>query len=126
MLRAASNTKGEAMRYAVVRADGTHELFETEGRLQLDQIQKLIAAPSEEQGFVEAVSGPSLSILINENGKYLPLATNHAVTQFARANRLIWPNDDIRGDCVITGSPDDRGYEQDVDDDVLNTILSYI
>lgn len=114
------------MRYAVVRADGTHDLIETEGRLQLDEMQKLVAAPNEQQPFVEAVGGPNLTIFINENGKSLPLATNWAVTQYAQAHRLIWPSDDIRGDCVITGTPDDEGYEQDVDDDVLNTILSYL
>lgn len=114
------------MRYAVVRANGTHELIETEGRLKLDEMQKIIAAPTEDHGYVEAVGGPDLSIFINENGKYLPLGTNQAVTRYAHDNKLIWPYDDIRGDCIITGIPDAEGYEQDVDEEVLNKILSYL
>lgn len=113
------------MRYAVVRADGTHEIVEIEGRLNYKQIQALVAAPGEDRPFYQAVGGPNLSILCNENGKYLPLEINRAMTQYARDNGLIWPHDDIRGDCVIVGEPDDEGYEKDMDDEVLNAILAY-
>lgn len=114
------------MRYAVVRTNGTHEFIETEGRLTFEEIRKLVAAPKELDPFVEAVGGPNLTIFINENGKYLPLGTNRAVTQYAHDHQMIWPHDDIRGDCVITGLPDDEGYEQDVDDNVVKDILSYL
>lgn len=114
------------MRYAVIRTNGTHELIETDGRLRIEELQKLVAAPNEDQAFVEAVGGPNLTVFINENGKYLPLGTNQAVTQYAHDKQMIWPHDDIRGDCVITGIPDDAGYEQDVDDDVVQDILSYL
>lgn len=113
------------MRYAVVKADGSHEIVEVEGRLHYKQIQTLIAAPGEDRPFYQAVGGPNLSILCNENGKYLPLEINQAVTQYARDNGLIWPHDDIRGDCVIVGEPDDEGYEKDMDEEVLNNILAY-
>jgi hypothetical protein len=113
------------MRYAIIKPDGSHEVVESEKRLNYKEIQKLVAAPGEEGPLYQAIGGPSLSILINENGKYLPLETNVPVTRYARANRLIWPHDDIRGDCVIMGEPDDEGYEKDMDDAVLNDILSY-
>lgn len=114
------------MRYAVVRTNGTHEFIETEGRLEFEEMRKLVAAPNEADPFVEAVGGPNVTIFINENGKYLPLATNQAVTQYAHDRKMIWPHDDIRGDCVITGLPDDEGYEQDVSDEVVRVILSYL
>ncbi|MCW2763839.1 MAG: hypothetical protein JWR85_4040 [Marmoricola sp.] len=114
------------MRYAVIRTNGTHELIEADGRLRIEEMQQLVAAPNEDHPFVEAVNGPNLTVFINENGKYLPLATNQAVTQYAHDHQMIWPHDDIRGDCVITGIPDDEGYEQDVEDEVLKDILSYL
>lgn len=114
------------MRYAVVKADGSHEIVEIEGRLNYKTIQVLVAAPDEDRPFYQAVGGPNLSILCNENGKYLPLEINRAVTQYARDNGLIWPHDDIRGDCVIVGEPDDEGYEKDMDDEVLKGILAYL
>lgn len=113
------------MRYAVVKADGTHEVVESEERLNYSKVQELVAAPGEERPFYQAVGGRNVSILMNENGKYLPLEINRAVTQYARDNGLIWPHDDIRGDCVIVGEPDDEGYEKDMDDEVLNNILAY-
>lgn len=113
------------MRYAVVKADGTHEIVESEERLNYQKIQELVAAPGEGQSYYQAVGGPNLSILMNENGKYLPLEINRAVTQYARDNGLIWPHDDIRGDCVIVGEADDEGNEKDMDEEVLNNILAY-
>lgn len=113
------------MRYAIVKADGSHEVIESEKRIGYQQMQALVAAPGEVSAYFQAVGGPNVTILMNENGKYLPLSTNVAVTQYARDRGLIWPNDDIRGDCIILGTPDDEGYEQDVDDAVLNDILAY-
>lgn len=113
------------MRYAIVKADGSHEIVEMEGRLNYTQIQALVAAPGADRTTYQAVGGRNVSILMNEEGKYLPLGTNRAVTQYARDNGLIFPSDDIRGDCVIVGEPDDEGYEQDVDEQVLNDILAY-
>lgn len=113
------------MKYAVVKADGSHEVVETEKRLSLQQIQELVAAPGEVGATFQAVGGPNVTILMNENGKYLPLGTNMSVTQYARDRALIWPHDDIRGDCIIVGEPDDEGYEKDVVDEVLNDILAY-
>lgn len=113
------------MRYAVIKADGSHEVVESETRLNYKKTQELVAAPGETGAMYQAVGGPNVSILMNENGKYLPLETNIPVTRYARANRLIYPHDDIRGDCIIVGEPDDEGYEKDVDDAVLADILSY-
>jgi hypothetical protein len=113
------------MRYAVIKADGSHEIVESEKRLDYKKVQELIAAPGEERPFYQAVGGPNLSILCNENGKYLPLDVNVSVTLYARDHGLIWPNDDIRGDVVIVGEPDDEGYEKDMDDSVLKDILAY-
>lgn len=113
------------MRYGIIKADGTHEIIESEERLNYQKIQSLVAAPVEERPYYQAVGGRNLSILCNENGKYLPLEINRAVTQYARDNGLIWPHDDIRGDCVIVGEPDDAGYEKDVDENVFNDIIAY-
>lgn len=113
------------MRYAIVKADGSHEIVEIEGRWDYRKIQELVAAPGEVGAMFQAVGGRNVTILMNENGKYLPLAVNRAVTQYARDNALIWPHDDVRGDCIVVGEPDDQGYEKDVDDGVLNAILAY-
>lgn len=113
------------MRYAVIKADGSHEVVESDERLHFTQVQKLVAAPGETQPYYQAVGGPNVSILCNENGKYLPLEINMPVTHYARDNGLIWPHDDIRGDVVIVGEPDDEGYEKDVDEGVLRAILAY-
>ena len=113
------------MRYAVVRTDGTYEFIETEGHLKLDELQRHVAAPDEDNAFVEAVGGPNLTIFLNENGKFLPLGTNEAVTEYAHEHDMIWSYDDIRGNCVITGIPDEEGYEQDVDQKVVEDIISH-
>jgi hypothetical protein len=113
------------MRYAILKADGSHEVVETDTRPDYRKIQELVAAPDEHGAMFEVIGGPNLSIFINENGKYLPLETNETITRYTRANRLIWPHDEVKGDCVIMGEPDDAGYSKDVDDAVLYDILSY-
>lgn len=113
------------MRYAIIKADGTHEVIDSVTRLDYHKLQELVAAPDERSPAFEVIGGPNLSIYINENGKYLQLETNEVVTQFARANRLIWQSDAVKGDCIITGEPDDEGNSKDVNDVVLKAILSY-
>lgn len=117
------------MRYAIVRADKTHEIIESgDTPPNYKTFQKLVAAPSEHGNAIyQALNGPKLSIYLNENGKYLnDLEVNVAVTVYARINRLIFGNDYIVGDCVIVGEPDDEGEETPVDEDVLQEILAYI
>lgn len=117
------------MRYAIIRADKTHEIVDSgDTPPNYKTYQKLVAAPSEEgHATYQALNGPRLSIYLNENGKYLSeLEMNVAVTQYARDNGLIWPNDYIVGDCVIVGEPDDEGGETAVDEDVLQAILAYV
>lgn len=115
------------MRYAIIKADGTHQVVEQGNRLNYKQVQALVAAPDEQSPMYQALpGGPNLSILINENGKYLPLDNNQALTRYARDNGLIYPHDYISGDAVIVGGVDDEGYEMDVDDEVLQTILAYL
>lgn len=113
------------MKYAVIKADGTHQTHEGEGRLNLDILQQTVAAPNEDRGMVEAVSGPHVTIYMNENGKFLPLATNVATTVYARRKGMIFSSDSIKGDCLITGGPDEQGYDMDVDEEVLAQILRY-
>ena len=118
------------MRYAIVRADGTHEVVESgDTPVNYKLFQKLVAAPSEEgKGFYQAIGGNLVSIYLNENGKYLSeeLEVNVAVTRYARDNALIWPNDYIMGDCVIMGLPDEEGEETEFDENTLNDIISYL
>lgn len=114
------------MRYAIVKTDGTHEIVEYQPPLNIDVIQKLIAAPSEEgNAYFEVIGGPTVSIFLNENGKYLSLPPNVSVTLYARANQMIWPSDIVVGDCVIMGEPDDNGRSKDLNDETLADILSY-
>lgn len=115
------------MRYAIVRADKTHEIIDSgDTPPNYRTFQKLVAAPSEEgHAIYQALNGPKLSIYLNENGKYLSdLELNVAVTAYARKHRLIFANDYIVGDCVIVGEPDDEGEETPVDEDVLQEILA--
>jgi hypothetical protein len=118
------------MRYAIVRADKTHEIIESgDTPPNYKVFQQLVAAPSEkgQRATYQAINGPKLSIYLNENGKYLSeLEINVAVTKYAQDNSLIWPNDYIVGDCVIVGEPNDEGEETAVNEDVLREILSYI
>ena len=117
------------MRYAIVRADKTHEIVESgDTPPNYKTFQKLVAAPSEQGNAIyQALNGPKVSIYLNENGKYLgDLEINTAVTAYCRENRLIFSSDFIVGDCVIVGEPDDEGEETPVDEDVLQDILSYL
>ena len=113
------------MRYAVVKANGTHEVVSHEGRLGLQAMQRLVAAPKEEGATIEAIGYPGVTIYMNENGKYLPLDTNTAVSRFAHAKGMISRFDFVKGDCVIVGSPDETGYDTDMDDEILKEILSF-
>lgn len=114
------------MHYAIVKSDGSHEIVEYEQRPDISVIQKAVAAPKEDgNAYFEVIGGPSVSIFLNENGKYLSLPPNVAVTLYARANQMIWPSDIVVGDCVIMGGPDDEGRAKDLDDEILTDILSY-
>jgi vacuolar-type H+-ATPase subunit E/Vma4 len=115
------------MRYAIVRADKTHEIVDSgDTPPNYKTFQELVAAPSEDgKATYQAINGPKVSIYLNENGKYLSdLEINVAVTIYARHNRLIFPTDYILGDCVIVGEPDDEGEETAVDENVLREILA--
>jgi hypothetical protein len=114
------------MHYAIVKFDGTHEVVEYEPPLDIQVIQKALAAPKEEgHAYFEVIGGPNVSIFLNENGKYLSLPPNVAVTLFARANQMIWPSDIVVGDCVVMGQPDNNGRQTDLNDEILADILSY-
>lgn len=114
------------MRYAVVKAEGTHEIVEYKAPLNIEVIQKTIAAPGETGStFFEVIGGRNVSIFLNENGKYLSLPPNIAVTLYARAKQMIYPHDYVVGDCIIMGEPDDAGLSKDLNDEALADILSF-
>ena len=117
------------MRYAIVRADKTHEIIDSgDTPPNYRTFQQLVAAPSEGgRATYQALNGRGLSIYMNENGKFLDeLEINAAVTKYARHNGIIYPDDYIVGDCVIVGEPDDEGEETGVDEEILSHILAYI
>ena len=114
------------MRYAIVKTDGTHEIIEYQPPLDISVIQKEIAAPNEDgPSYFEVIGGETVSIFLNENGKYLSLPPNVAVTLYARAHQMIWPSDIVVGNCVIMGEPDESGRSKDLNDDVFADIISY-
>lgn len=109
------------MSYAIVKADGTHEVFE--GPLSVETIQKSVAGPNEEKAFFELIRKRDVSIYLNEEAKFANLPQNSIITRFAHEHGMISPHDYVAGDCVVVGPPDDEGFDTDLPEGVLEAIL---
>lgn len=111
------------MSYAIIRTDGTHEVFE--GPLSVETIQKSIAGPKEQKAFFEVIGKRDVSIYLNEEAKFAGLPRNSIITGFAHEHGMISPHDYVAGDCVVVGPPDDEGMDTDLPEGVLETILRH-
>lgn len=113
------------MRYMVVKANGTYDIHNVE-TLGMKEIQEVVAGPGQTSPFFEVVQGEGLSLYLNEEGKLIPLPVNVAITHFARANGIISSRDDVRGDVVVVGLPDDEGMDTDLPEDKAKAVLAYL
>lgn len=88
------------MKYAYYKADGTSQLIERPDRLNLEELQKLVA------GDIEAYqTTDGASVYINEEGRLNDLPKNPFFPE------------DLRGDVLVTGGVDDEGEDKSLPDD---------
>lgn len=116
------------MRYAVVDEKGTVEIHETTFPIQADIIREVLKDKSKgstDEGWLEGLTGPSFAIYLNENGKYLALKPNRLMTSYARKHHMISDRDFIVGNCVLTGLPNEEGYETSITDEALTELVEH-
>lgn len=95
----------------ILRTDGTvSEIFVDN---DLDPLQKLVA------GYIEVVDiGHDASMVINEEGKIIPLPRNDNATLVARSMTRLAPEDWIAGDAFICGFDRGTGEFTDIPHDL--------
>lgn len=114
------------MRFAIFKADGTHEVVEQDKpHLDVRQIQQIVAGPEEKQAFFEVLSDNNVSIYLNEHGKFLSLPINETITRYTHAKGMVSDWDSVVGDCLVTGLPGDEDYDTPLSDEALNEVLKY-
>lgn len=113
------------MRYMVVKTDGTYDINDVEV-LGMKEIQDAVAGPGQVSPYFQVVQGEGVSLYMNEEGKLLPLPVNETITRFARVNGLISILDDVRGDVVVVGLPDEEGRDTALEEDKAQAVLAYL
>lgn len=113
------------MRYMVVKANGTYDIHNVEA-LGMKEIQAAVAGPGQISPYFQVVQGQGMSFYLNEEGKLLPLPVNEAITRFARENGIISQRDDVRGDVVVVGLPDEEGMDTELPESNAKAVLAYL